>query len=304
MVWAAKHEKFLIFGGESQTKSGSFDFHNDLWEYTPKTNEWKEIQIEGTIPVKTAYHAAAWDSQQNLMWVYGGTDNTAIAIEDLWKFDPGKKTWEKVWQGTPKPPKRLSPTLHYDSKRNQLVLFSGLTKFAANSCPEDLWVFDIAKGAWSSKKSDAPGRWQCASAIDNERELLVIQGGYDGAMKPSNQTWVYDLKKDKWRKADNGPKPTDAHSAVCNPATGDILFYGGAAQEKKQGFDELWIFNPKSGKWATKTFKDSYPGPRAYHAAAWNSTDKTMFLFGGTENQFNDKMSEAEGWELSFPASN
>ncbi|HKE01919.1 MAG TPA: kelch repeat-containing protein, partial [Planctomycetota bacterium] len=72
-VWNSRDAAFLLFAGERSGGSG-FDFHDDLWEYRPKENAWKKLEPAGAKPPMRAYHAAAFDSKQNAMWVFGGCD--------------------------------------------------------------------------------------------------------------------------------------------------------------------------------------------------------------------------------------
>ncbi|MFC1588288.1 kelch repeat-containing protein [Planctomycetota bacterium] len=286
-VWNSKDELMVIFAGEGNI-DGKFEFYNDIWTFSPDDQKWEEIKIAGDKPPKRAYHGSTWDSAANCMWTFGGCGRNFAPKDDLWKFNFTAKTWEQVtWQGTG-PPARNNPSMHYIESSKQIILYSGFIGFVPNNALQDLWIFDIAKKTWKSRKCQAPGRWQCASAFDQKRGLLMIQGGFDGDSVPKNNTWVYQVKKNKWIDAGVGPRVTDAHSAVWNSKSGTMLIYGGAKSKAKKGFADTWSFNPKNMRWTEFKTAGQGPGPRAYQSAVWNGPKKCMLIFGGTENQFND----------------
>ena len=84
------------------------------------------------------------------------------------------------------------------------------------------------------------------------------------------------------------------HAAVWDPVTKLVLFDGGAtaAQHALEG---VWSFDPLKKKWNELAVKGEGPGPRAYHAAVL-VPDGSLWVFGGTENRFNDPLRSAEAW--------
>jgi N-acetylneuraminic acid mutarotase len=303
-VWDTKRENMLLFAGEGRD-GDAFIFFNDLWTYSPAKDQWKELTLKKQdVPSKRAYHGCAWDTRRNQMWVFGGCGGDFKGLDDLWSFDPGELKWTKLDPPAPRPKGRLSATLHYHPDTNSLVLFGGLGGFAPDSPKvHDLWVYDIKANKWAEKKCAAPQLWQCASALDAKGGRLMLHGGFDDRFEVRTETWVYDVAKDKWGEPIKGDRFADAHTGIWDAAEGRMLVYGGARSEKgAKGYDEVWAFDPGKGAWKQVEAAGDKPGGRAYHSAVWEPKSRSMIVFGGTANQFNDPPRENKVWTLRLPA--
>jgi len=299
-----KRDGFIVYGGESNSK-GVFGLPDDLWTYSAKDNAWQQVTAKGTPPSRRAYQMTAFDTKRGVMWLFGGAGEQFAPLDDLWKLDAATMTWSAVKPagekpGVDKPGARFSSGFAYDATRDELVLYSGCKAFFTpdNAWP-DLWTYDIEKNAWSKKKSAAPGRWQAASALDDESGTLIVQGGFDGKSNAHADTWIYSLADDKWTDAGKGFKATEAHGAVWDPIAHMMIVYGGTSGAKN-GLDQVWAFDPKTKKWSQLSTKGENPGGRAYHALVWNSNEKSLWAFGGTLNQFMDEPRKNEAWSLQL----
>jgi N-acetylneuraminic acid mutarotase len=109
-----------LFGGYGYDYTGAFGYLNDLWQYSPTTNEW--TWIKGSVGINAAgvygtqgtpaagnvpgarYSANAWvDTSGNLSLFGGyGYDGGAGlgALNDLWQYIPSTKEWTSVSGGT------------------------------------------------------------------------------------------------------------------------------------------------------------------------------------------------------------
>lgn len=295
-VYAPKRASVIVYAGEVN-QDGKFGLLGDLWEQTG--DKWAQVEWKGATPPPRAYHSAAFDTKQDAMWVFGGGSETFTAMDDLWKLDTTTWTWTKPEPQGDRPGARFNGALHYDPARHQLVLASGCKAFfQPDNAWTDAWTYDIAKNAWTKKKAEAPGRWQAASALAPELDLLVVHGGFDGGSMVRGDTWIYQLKDDKWIEAGKGYRATDAHAGVWDPVAKAMVVYGGASPAKR-AFDELWAFDPKARKWTKLAAgKGDGPGPRAYHSAVFDPAEKRLWVFGGTENQFSDAPRSNEPWSV------
>jgi hypothetical protein len=298
-VLAPKTESVLVFGGETKKGKG-FDFFKDLWVHDVKIDRWQEVTIKGDGPGDRAYHSAAFDTKRDTMWVFGGARRDFGALDDLWKIDTATWTWTKLAPSGESPGARFNAGLLYDPKRDQLVLWSGCKAFFKedNAWP-DLWTYDIEKNTWSKKPSAAPGRWQAASVLAPDLDMLIAQGGYDGHSVVHAETWTYPLETDKWNEMGKGYKSTDAHAAVWDPLAHVMIVHGGATAGKS-GLEGLSAYDPKKNKWTPLTWKGSDPGPRAYHASVWCPSTKGIWTYGGTVNQFMDDPCSNEAWTIAL----
>jgi len=182
-----------------------------------------------------------------------------------------------------------------------LVLFSGSKGFVKDNTYQDLWFYDIAKNQWEEKPCHVPGRWQCPSAFNHEKGLLMVQGGMDGNFKSQEDTWIFDLKKNKWRKGDNHKNDTMAYSGACDLVSGNMIVFGGLGKDAvpgKKAFCDLFALDGVTGKWSEIKLDGEKPEGGAYHAAAWCPDGKYMLLFGGTKGMFNSPMRKNLTWLL------
>lgn len=115
--WTDKSGNFWIFGGMGIDSTGSNVYLNDLWEFSPSTQQWTWISGSST-GEKAGVHnnlgiAAAgnspgsritainWTDHDGELWLFGGfgRDSTGATsyLGDLWKFDPSIQKW--AWMG-------------------------------------------------------------------------------------------------------------------------------------------------------------------------------------------------------------
>jgi N-acetylneuraminic acid mutarotase len=105
--WTDASGNFYLFGGVGLDATASFpDYLNDLWKYSPTTNQWAWIKgsntqaQSGTYGTQGAPAAAntpgarfssvGWTDSGNNLWLFGGSGNDATAgsgeLNDLWKL--------------------------------------------------------------------------------------------------------------------------------------------------------------------------------------------------------------------------
>lgn len=298
-VWDSKDERVLVYAGETK-KGEQFDVLKDLWSCDPKGDVWKQIETKGDDPGDRAYHSAVFDDKRGVMWVFGGAGRSFEAFDDLWKFDVAASMWTRLQPTGERPGARFDAGFFYDAKRDQLVLWSGCKAFFKddNAWP-DLWRYDISKNTWTKSAVAAPPRWQAASVLAPELDVVIAHGGYDGKSVVRGETWLCQLETDKWTDLGKGFKATDAHQAVWDRVAQQMIVHGGATGAKL-GLNEMWAFDPKKKKWSQLAWKGDDPGGRGYHAAVWLPKDQGIWVFGGTQNQFMDELKSNEAWSVKL----
>ncbi len=124
--WTDKSGNFWLFGGAGQGSVGNAGYLNDLWEFSPSSNEWTWMGGSNTIPTCSnagncgasgvygtlgvpaagnipggRYGAAFWTDGTGNFWLFGGygTDSSGNEglLDDLWEFSPSTKEW--TWHG-------------------------------------------------------------------------------------------------------------------------------------------------------------------------------------------------------------
>ena len=125
--WTDSSGNFWLFGGNGYdagiTDPNNVGYLNDLWEFTPATNEWTwvggsntlpcgdgcgEDGVYGTLGVPAPQNApggrqggAHWTDSSGNLWLFAGLGFAASGpygyLNDLWEFTPSTKEW--TWQG-------------------------------------------------------------------------------------------------------------------------------------------------------------------------------------------------------------
>ena len=105
-----------------------------------------------------------------------------------------------------------------------------------------------------------PSRRNSPLVFDEKNRVFVLFGG-DHEDYLMNDTWVLDLEKQAWRRAnpDKAPSPRAGHAACSLPKSGRVAIYEGYVQSSNTDYGaspfepldprQLWIFDAKSDRW-------------------------------------------------------
>jgi N-acetylneuraminic acid mutarotase len=110
--WVRNNSEFFMFGGSA---SNSMQQFNDLWKYSPVTNEWTWLSGAPTANMPAIYGTQGIPSVDNRpgarsgsaaftdlggdLWLFGGGRIISLTIpilewyNDLWKYTPGRNEW-------------------------------------------------------------------------------------------------------------------------------------------------------------------------------------------------------------------
>ena len=116
--WTDKSGSFWLFGGSGAASGGSGRL-NDLWEFSPSTNQWtwmsgssapEQAGVYGTIGVPDLANvpgarsdAVSWIDTSGNLWMFGGRmtppngGGQDFYFNDLWVFSPITRMW--TWMG-------------------------------------------------------------------------------------------------------------------------------------------------------------------------------------------------------------
>jgi N-acetylneuraminic acid mutarotase len=306
--WTDNSGNFWLFGGIKHN-SGYGNGENDLWEFSPSSNEWTWVSgnhagVYGTLGVPDASNllpgrssASDWIDSNGKLWLYGGndfndTDSNSFYFNDLWNYDPTTKVWTWVsgtnsicdcgvsgTQGIPDtanvPLSRQGAISWIDSSGN-LWLFggSGRTAYYWYTQFNDLWKYKPVTNEWTwvSGTNPIPGQGDVVGGVYGTRGVPAV---------------------------DNVPGArSDAVS--WKDSSGNFWFFGGDFGSYYVPFgslNDLWEFNPTSGLWTWVSGAnianqpgfyntlgvpavDNVPGARSY-AVSWTDSSGNFWLFGG-----------------------
>ncbi len=109
--WIDSADNLWLFGGNSLS-----GFHNDLWKFTPSTNQWTWVSganipngvgvygTQGSSATANApgsrFAATSWIDPSGNFWLFGGdgltNPQTSGLLNDLWMFSPATDQWTWV----------------------------------------------------------------------------------------------------------------------------------------------------------------------------------------------------------------
>lgn len=232
----------------------------------------------------------SWTDVSGNLWLFGGASAQAAGgydyMNDLWKFEPSTLEWtwvsgdsaggqpgvygtKGVGSTSNKPEGRWYSTSWTDSSGN-LWLFGGegYSTDAGFEELNDLWKFEPSTGAWT---------WVSGS-------------------NTSDQAGIYGEKG--VGSTSNIPGGRSQHTSWID-SSGNAWIFGGVAEVTDAGGDinDLWKFEPSSGKWTWASGSDIVYQPGVYGtkgtgsletvpgardlAVSWTDSSDNLWLFGG-----------------------
>lgn len=177
-VYDIARDKLIAFGGSAARGL----VNNTTWEWDGAA--WKKF--EGKSPNGRQAFAMVYDSKRHKAILYGGADGNGTIFNDgVWEFDG--TVWKNiVTENNPGP--RISPGYAFDSKRNLLILFGGISQGALQN---DLWAWDGQ--AWKLLSTEGPPkRTMGYLAYDKVRDKIILFGGRLGWPNDADDTWEWD----------------------------------------------------------------------------------------------------------------
>jgi len=267
-TWTDTGGNFWLFGGF---------YANDLWKFSPSTNEWTWEggsgpatilpAVYGTLGVPSTgnlpgnrYDGTSWTDKNGNFWLYGGygvdANLNAGFLNDLWEFNPGTLEW--TW---------VSGSNSVGVYGGQFGVYGTLGLPAAANVP--------GGRAGATGWADNNGKfWIFGGTANTSSDGSTLQGaGGDDAL---NDLWEFDpaTKQWAWMGGNNTACSYGIQSGVygtlgtlaaanipsCRVAasgwkdtSGNFWLFGGQGRDIAGFWGDLnnyWKFTPSTNKWA------------------------------------------------------
>jgi N-acetylneuraminic acid mutarotase len=370
--WTDNTGNLWLFGGSLLYSNGQL---NDLWKYTPSTQQWTWVSganavnasgIYGTLGVGSAtnspgarYRPISWTDNSGDLWLFGGFFNDSTGafgmFNDLWKYTPSSQQWTWVSGANTANSSGVYGTLGIGSTANvpparelaiswtdsigNLWLFGGAGPFGLLN---DLWEYTPSSQQWTwvsgantgnasgtygtlgaGSTTNVPGaRAGAISWTDAAGNLWLFGGqGFDstGAGGNLNDLWEYTPSTQQWTWV-SGANTANASgtygtlgvgSTTTAPGArsgaiswtdtaGNLWLFGGSPDSNGFSLNDLWQYTPSTQQWtwvgganatgSAGTYgtlgigsTTNLPGAR-FWATSWTDHDGNLWLFGGQGN--------------------
>ena len=185
--WIDNSGNLWLFGGNGYASKSFLTHLNDVWKYTPTTNQWtwmkgsnigddvahfgeKGVDADENTPGGRR-GSTAWTDKDGNFWVFGGGNRSAL-YSDLWKYNPQSNKWAWISgskeadhapmfksKGVPdidgNPGARIMASGWVDATGN-LWLFGGrgYGRQSEAGFVNNLWMYNVVTSEWTFVKGE------------------------------------------------------------------------------------------------------------------------------------------------------
>lgn len=244
MAYSPDHKMILLFGG--MNAQGRLD---DTWAFDCGAERWTKLE-PGNRPEGRGDSAMVYDATNKKFILYGGWGDRSGLQSDTWVYDPDEEDWAEVKTET-SPGRMYGQSMVWDQGPKRAILYGGhLNSPVSHVYVENPWFFYPENGTWVEHvlESRPRGRYWGAMGYDFEEMKLAYFGGGWGE-GPSNETYVLDLRGDRWSKLETEDSPSSRviSRMVFVPENGFLLF--GGATPSRDHFNDTWVLSPDAKTW-------------------------------------------------------
>lgn len=305
VTWVDSGGNLWLFGGfgYGELFSGRF---NDLWKYSPLSNQWIWIKGDKTVNVAgvygsvgiaaltnkpgARYQATGWVDTGGNLWLFGGYGMSELSsgiLNDLWMYNPNSNQWtwmngDKVTsvygiygtQGVPsasnKPGSRTDMCSQTDGSGNFLLFGGNGYAESTYGLLNDLWKYNPSTNQWVWVKGDKTANASTVYGTQGISASTNIPGGRQRLVSWFSNNLIY----------------------IYGGSNSSYIFGGSA------GFNELWSFNTLNNQWTwVRDYSDvgypgiygnkgvfapdNKPGSRS-ESVTWTDASGNLWLFGGS----------------------
>ncbi len=158
---------------------------NDWWEYDIATNTWTQ---QANLPAAVRHHPYFFGIGDD---AYVGCGHNGQSIyKDFFKFNAVTKAWTAI-PSLPTQGRVAGTQFAYGGKG---YLLSGQGEDHRNLATGEMWEYDPATNAWTSKTAHpGTGRWAPGSFVINNTVYLTSGAGFGNSQIDISDLWKFDL---------------------------------------------------------------------------------------------------------------
>ncbi len=284
--------QIILFGG-----SGNSGDLNDTWSLGIPSNAvlfWTNMNPSSSPPTRFS-PAFAFDPCSGKIIMFGGINYSGgTYFNDTWAYDVVNNAWTELIPPMPLPSARDSARMQFDPSSGQIILFSG---HGAGGYLDDTWAYDSTNNTWTevTPTLSPSARNGGAMAYDPSSGRLILFGGYDGTNDLADM-WGYDSSAITWTQITpiNSPSARDTTAMAFDPASGQIILFGGYIRTSGQLLNDTWgcVYDHTANTYTWTNLNPSNPPSPRYgvYAFKFDPASGQIILFGGGDiiSTFND----------------
>lgn len=259
---------------------------------------WQFISTDVTPPARGEY-GLAYDSEHDVVILYGGSANGWPYENSTWEFDG--VDWTPATT-THRPNAVYGMSMVYDSSRQNVMLFGGSN--SSDDALAETWTYSGTEWTQLTLVTSPPARTNTAIVYSNNSQTVYLFGGHSTTTY-YNDLWQFDGSA--WSQVlVNGESPParTLHGLAYDSHNHTLLLFGGRSAAGAQLAD-TWIF-----EFATHTWREvvaSGPGGRQAHALIYDPAQDAVVLVGGVTDDGDTWLNDTwhfqnEVWLAGDPA--
>jgi cysteine-rich repeat protein len=177
------NDRVLTFAGRDD--ANTFQNLQHTWSWTTAAG-WKLLPKSGTQPPARRNHAIAYDPIRKRTVVFGGFNDSRVALRDLWEFDG--TSWTNPQPTGQIPSARFGFEMLYNPDAAAVVVYGN------GPDVDDLWEWNGS--AWTQRPLDSTvtAHYRGAVGYDSAREELVTFGGRDSQFNDTGTTQLIQYR--------------------------------------------------------------------------------------------------------------
>jgi N-acetylneuraminic acid mutarotase len=275
-VWTDSNGNLWLLGGDGFDAAGNYGFLNDLWFFSPSSNQWTWMGGSTTLPESNTpvnglpgiygtlgkpasgnqpggrNGASTWTDTSGNFWLFGGSAFDAQDylgyLNDLWKFNPSTREWSWISGSSSVFLSAEFGTLGTFAPGNLPLGLDNAAAWADNN--GDFWFFG-GYGQLDAANGNAVGPVNDLWEFDPARNEWAWMGGNDTLLN-GNTFWPGVYGTLGTPAAANIPG-SRFDAASWTGSKGNFLLFGGFGSNAHAGtadeLSDLWEFDPSTNEW-------------------------------------------------------
>lgn len=262
-AWDLPRNRMLVFGGIDGAGTA---VANDTWalDFGVEPPAWSRLTTTGTPPTPRFGSAAAVDTREWKLYLFGGITEAGAPLSDFYVLDLATATWTALHDSNADggPSNRYNARAAFDPTTKKVLLYGG-NHGVINTDLGELWQFDTAAQRWlPSPIPPFPAGWapaRAAGALYGGHPVRLFSGVtnllQNGSPAAAVQPDLYDLDvtaSDPWSLVGLFDQPRPRFNAAFVERDGVLYLYGGGEvdNEGRRTLHDFWAFTPDGGTWS------------------------------------------------------